>query len=66
METTDNLLQILVDNISKKNIITGSNGGSWTFIHQIDYGQMMICILLALILSVQFVKLISNALKSWW
>lgn len=46
--------------------VTGLNGGTWNFLHQIDYGQMLICILLVLILGVEVVKLIFEAVRSWW
>lgn len=49
-----------------QDIITGLNGGTWIFLHQISYGEMIIAILLVLILGVMVFNLVWNAVRSWW
>lgn len=47
-------------------IITGINGGTWEFLHQVSYGDMVIAILLSLILAVMLFNTVFDTVRRWW
>lgn len=46
--------------------INGSNGGTWIFLHQITYGEMIIAILLVLVIALIILKIFIDVLRTWW
>lgn len=46
--------------------ITGPNGGTWNFLHQITYGEMLIAVLLVLLIAVNISRIIFDVLREWW